>query len=388
MRNPYENINWSNIEYLSSANHWHCTSKDRFVGIINSGLKHLAISNYQPSYPTYPIAGRYSIIESDVPEDIVECPNSEKVNFSDTSMHISCPGSTYESYGHNWPDEVPKMPWRDKFDAIFASLQYIDGGGIVINHPKRSGNTTMFIIEKLLYDSRVLGVEAYSHRAHRDYGEKGYYLDEWDTILSQGYRCYGFFSPDEHNLPDGYISGQDMRLANFGLGRNILLVSTKTEQEALKAYRNGEFFGAYYGDRIKFTNITVNGFVCHFETDAAEKIEFISYSLYGTNVVENDVVTVLGSSGEFTADSSTIFVRAVAHEDASTNVTDQPITGEKLFSQPIMFKTNEQIQAATPMINRTIVKKRAKHGGVWKNIKYTFEKESGVWRPIITIKTR
>ena len=381
MYNPYANVDFQNVIHVPSANHWHCTTKARFLAIYNAGLKHFALTNYQPSHPTYPLVGNryFTITAGEIPEDIIASPNSEKVFFADSGMHISCPGSLAETYGHNWPAEEPKLSWRDKFDLILSQMQYEDGGGIIINHPVRSGNTPEFIIEKLLYDSRVLGLEVYNHRSHRDYGEKGYAFDKWDSILSRGYKCFGFCTPDEHSTPDGYVAGTDMRLSNFGLGRNVLLVPELTEYEALKAYRNGNFYGAYYGDRIKFTRIEHVGDKVYFETDLAEKIDLISYSLYGKEIVENPVISVTGNSAEFTVDNA-IYVRAVAHEDASTSIYDQPITGEKLFSQPIIFKTNLDIQFEKASYNKYV-----KINGEWRYGKLYVQKADG-FQEILTVK--
>lgn len=346
MHNPYANVDFQNVIHVPSANHWHCGKTSSFLAMHYAGLKHFALTNYQPAYPTYPLVGNryFTITAGEIPEDIIASPSSEKVFFADAGMHISCPGSLAETYGHNLPEGEPKIPWRDKFALVFEGLQYEDAGGIIINHPVRSGNTPEFIIEKLLYDSRVLGLEVYNHRSHRDYGEKGYAFDKWDSILSRGYKCFGFCTPDEHTVPEGYIAGDDMRDANFGLGRNVLLVPEMTEYEALKVYRNGSFYGAYYGDRIKFTRIECVGDKVYFETDLAEKIDLISYSLQGKEIVANPVISVTGSAAEFTVDDTTIFVRAVAHEDATTSIFDQPITGEKLFSQPILFKSYADIE--------------------------------------------
>ena len=383
MYNPYANVDWDGVQHLISANHWHCTSKSKFLGICATGIEHLPISNYIPSHITYPLTDNefFAIADGEIPEGLISSPNSEKVTFADASMHVTCPGSTYNSYGHEWPEEEPKLSWRDKFRNILDDLQYEDGGGIIINHPVRSGAKVANIIEKLKFDDRVLGVEVYNHRAHRDYGQKGYFMNEWDTILSKGYRCFGFFTPDEHNLPSGYTSG-DMREVNFGIGRNVLLVPEKTEHEALKAYRNGCFYGAYYGDRIKFARIEMQGNTFRVETDNAERIDFISYSLNGFNAVQNPVATVMSSHGSFETDSNTIFVRAIAYEDASSNVTDQPILKEIIFTQAIMLKSTVEISPP----HGNVIDSYVRIDDAWKKISKGYEKRKGNWRKILNTK--
>ena len=345
--NPYQNISWNDVKYLISTNHWHSTSKQNFFAMYDSGLRHFAISNYIPSVPTYPIEENsfFNISVEEVPKDIIQSPNSEKVKFSNEGMHVTCPGSLYGSPGHHWPADEPLMTWQGKFDAILNELEFEDGGGIIINHPMRSGLSGEKIIEKLKYDDRVLGLEVVNHRSERDYNNRGYYFDGWDYVLSQGYRCFGFFSPDEHVPPPNYQTGDDIRESNWGLGRNVLLVPQLSKQNALRAYRNGEFFGAFFGDRIKFTKVVYTENVFSVETDGAERIDFISYSLqYDTEIVKNQTQTILSNTGEFVPDNNTIFVRAVAYEDKNDTSYEQPIVSERIFTQAVMFKDIETIQ--------------------------------------------
>lgn len=346
MRNPYSNINWNTVEYLSSTTHWHATNTQRFRAIYDAGLRHFAISNYVPSHPTYPLHDNIflNLSPEDIPEDIIPCPNSEKAMFADASMHIGSPGSFAATPGHRWDTEVDgqRMTWQDKFNYIFDHIQFEDGGGIVINHPLRNGMNVNGIIEKLMYDERVLGVEVVNHRSQRDYGLRGYYFDGWDYILSLGHKCVGFFNPDEHNYHPSYQIGDDMRDFNYGLGRNMLLVPQKNEHDALKAYRKGEFYGAFFGDRMKFTKIEMSGNTFVVETDEAERIDFISYSIQNGKIVKDPVETVFDISGEYAVNENTIFVRASAYEVVNPSY-EQPIKTERLYTQPIQFKTAEQV---------------------------------------------
>ena len=346
IRNPYSNINWSTYVKLISANHWHCSSPTNFMRAYNTGLRHFAISNYQPSYPTYPLTGNHhwALDPSDIPSDVIASPNSEKVRSSNAMGHTSALGSLSETPGHLWDTEVDGAfwTWQEKFDEIFDNLQFEDGGGAVVNHPMRSGHDAnrQRILNFLSYDERVLGFEVVNHRSQRDYEGRGYAFDLWDWTLKQGYRCYGFFTPDEHAIPDE----PDARLVNYFLGRNVLLVPSLTEQNALRAYRNGEFFGAFFGDRIAFTNVELVGNTYTVQTDDAERIDFISYSFVNGEAVENSVHTVMNNEGSFTITEDMIFVRAVAYEDADDVGYSQPIVSEKIFTQPIMFKTVEDVQ--------------------------------------------
>jgi hypothetical protein len=134
-------------------------------------------------------------------------------------------------------------PWRDAFRAALdgtlkdssgrpiEGLLFPDGGGITINHP---GGSVGRLLETLDFDPRVLGIEVWNQ--HEGFGgpEMGFYR-LWDEALRAGRSCFGFFVKDH---------------VFFGRGRNVLLVSwpstatrQQREHEALRAYREGRFFG-------------------------------------------------------------------------------------------------------------------------------------------------
>jgi hypothetical protein len=144
-------------------------------------------------------------------------------------------------------------PWRDIFRAALdgeiidgrrtGGLLFPDGGGMTLNHPtgKLADYTTM-----LDFDPRVLGIEVWNQLTSGFGSAKGFYdltpgphlhfYQLWDDILRTGRRCWGFFVKDH---------------LTFGRGRNILLVprqddltADERETAALRAYRNGAFFGS------------------------------------------------------------------------------------------------------------------------------------------------
>lgn len=139
-------------------------------------------------------------------------------------------------------------PWRDAFRAALdgtlqdadgkpiEGLMFEDGGGITLNHP---GEPLARICEQLDFDERVLGIEFWNQ--HEMFGgqtleraAKMPFYKLWDDVLRSGRRCFGFCVKD-HCL--------------YGRGRNVLLVPgrgterTAREHDALRAYRNGCFFG-------------------------------------------------------------------------------------------------------------------------------------------------
>jgi len=124
---------------------------------------------------------------------------------------------------------------RDKAGRPLEGLQYADGGGIIINHPRHPVEES---IEMLTFDERVLGVEVWNHRRWFGLEENPphlAYYEHWNELLRRGHRAFGFFVKD-HRLT--------------GRGRNILLVpdlagrSTEQRQrDALRSYRKGQFYG-------------------------------------------------------------------------------------------------------------------------------------------------
>lgn len=127
-------------------------------------------------------------------------------------------------------------PWRDAFRAALDGMLYPDAGGLTINHP---GNNLGELLAQLDFDERVLGVEVWNHDglfgcSPRQPAAMTYYA-QWDNVLRTGRRCFGFF------VKDHYL---------YGRGRNVLLIPDFTnlspkerEREALRAYREGRFFG-------------------------------------------------------------------------------------------------------------------------------------------------
>lgn len=134
-------------------------------------------------------------------------------------------------------------PWKDAFRAALdgtgrnsaerpvEGLLFPDGGGITINHP---GGPVKPLLEALDFDPRVLGIEVWNQ--HEGFGGTDMrFYRLWDEALRSGRQCLGFFVKDH---------------VFFGRGRNVLLVSgpataapREREHEALRAYRDGRFFG-------------------------------------------------------------------------------------------------------------------------------------------------
>ncbi len=361
VNNPYEQIDWENIDYLHSGSHLHSRSQEQWEEIYKMGIRHFALSNYYPSEPTWPLPDEFLQGR----EDIIDSPNAEHHSATNHNLHFTTIGSFYttgygrgfsngfevdwgktpfeytfddlniydpegrvpgegvyrldlrrdavnagdsenieifltikgaercdsntferigdgrienEIYRGDGQDTIyfcvtsPEVDLRVKFDpqttrlermrvmqglnrswqqayrqaldgertdgdgTPIEGLQYPDGGGIIINHPRHPVEDT---IEMLDFDERVLGVEVWNHR--RWFGLESEephmsYYEHWDRVLRSGRRAFGFFVKD-HRLE--------------GRGRNILLVPDpagrtmqQRERDALLAYRQGKFFGS------------------------------------------------------------------------------------------------------------------------------------------------
>ncbi|PQO33433.1 hypothetical protein C5Y96_11355 [Blastopirellula marina] len=328
-RTPYADIDWDSVEAIGGVTHAHCRSQRSLDMLCRRGLRHLAISNYYPSAPCKPDEriGQYNVGQdfctipgegyvyrqfrwneiiqdpklgwydklpvslqetipfevggpcfTQIPSDVVICPNAEHHSMTDSNGHFNAVGSEFCSgtfdarskymlnkYGYKMGTG---MPWKEAFTRMFADLQFADGGGVTINHPTWSGTSHEQLLALLDFDPRVLGIEIWNNTAEMLNG-KGWSLSEWDTILASGRRCYGFAVSDHaHN------SDPDFR------GQNVLLVDAKTPAKdlpaaCLRAYRNGNFYASLKG-RIKLTRLEITNGQLRVEVSTPCKIRVVS----------------------------------------------------------------------------------------------------------------
>ena len=151
------------------------------------------------------------------------------------------------------------------------------------------------------FDPRVLGIEALNGDCSRS--NTAWSLDHWDTALRSGRQCYGFFATD-----------------HFGCdpieGRIKVLAKEYTAESALRAIRNGEFYGALLGKSVQFTSIKAENGVLSAATDRPAKWQFIS----GNGIVYETT----GTEAAYPFGSNS-YLRIGAEDE----------TGEKIFSQAI-----------------------------------------------------
>lgn len=388
--NPYEKTDWDKVLYVLTSSHMHGGSQRMLDSVLARGVKFLTLSNYYPAIPFYPIKNgafqmRWSavtegllrngepvketrnfqeiirdpetgwqgevepsyqkklfadpvrVLNLQLPADIVEAPNAEHYDIPG-SDHITSPGSTFSSghfdvaagfrlRQHGFTLGVG-LPWQMAFDRIFDKLIYEDGGGVILNHPRSSTEKMVeMVIAFLDFDPRVLGMEVFN-------AGHGWKEELWDKILSTGKQCYGFFTPD-HMAEGG---------AENWAGVSVLLVPELTGRECLKAYRDGNFYGAIFGKGLKFTRIKADSVGIKIKTDKAQKINFIT---------EKGIVkTVHSNEGEYvfprdkSGNPDLIFVRVVAFEFADNNEYSKftqgykcHSKGEVIFSQPVIYKS-------------------------------------------------
>lgn len=146
--NPYKNVNFSKDSRLKGITHEHIKTQDKFESAYNRGIRVFAITNYQPSVPTYPLSGasyQYEDFEDALTlnkitktytttkfedftdsegkrvqiSDLIAIPNSEVVNLTDFSHHSCYLGSMFCDVGwgvnstvKNFPEDISTVKWR------------------------------------------------------------------------------------------------------------------------------------------------------------------------------------------------------------------------------------------------------------------------------------
>ncbi len=279
------------------------------------------------SWPPYPFKKRgktYS--ESSFPADMLEAPNAEHHGFRLANgkwagrLHICAPGSAYISGTFDARNRLKTSShgycfgsgefWGTAIDRMIEKLILPDGGGVTINHPTWSRFRGEFLLELLDWDPRVLGIEVLESAVNSEH--------YWDWVLSTGRQCYGFFVPD-HGL----------HKTDFGVC--VLVVPERTQEACLRAYRNGNFYGAAHGlGELKFTLISFDGKVVRASTDKPATFEI--------KTSRGVVQTTKGTSVEWTVPKDDNRRNGPAVEVfARVKATAADGSGETLFSQAFML---------------------------------------------------
>ena len=374
-RRPYSGLDWTKVQRVKTTSHGHCTGQKMLDAYLKRGFGLLTMSNYYPSAPYVPAAkmtvGYYrmhhehpvmvkgkrtegpfdwnKIIEGwkgqldekaakgyplreggklfkPLPEGVMEAPNAEHHSFklengkSAGSLHMCAPGSAfasgtfdahdvYKTHSHGYNFGSGEF-WGTAIDRMIAGMIYPDGGGVTINHPTWTKLDRELMLKILDWDPRVLGIEVIEDSGHNS---ESY----WDWALSTGRQCFGLFVPDWH-------------VYNKVFGVNVLCVHAKTVHDCLRAYREGNFYGALNGlDELAFTRISFDGKRVTAVTDKPARFEVITARGVVKEAKGTEVTWDVVPNGSSVGPRVDVFARVKAY---STDGSD-----EVLFSQPFML---------------------------------------------------
>ena len=377
-RRPYTGVDWPTAQLVNTTSHGHCLNQNMLDAYLKHNFGMISISNYYPSAPYVPgktfrqnhyrlhhdfpvmvngtrtegpfdwnrIVGPWAdeldpkfrqqypfkegaLMFPNWPEGLLEAPNAEHHGFLDAkgksmgSLHMCAPGSAFKSGTFDAHSDFHTVKrgyhfgsgehWQVAIDRMIDGLIYADGGGVTINHPTWTHLNRETLLELLDYDPRVLGIEVLEAGVNSE--------NYWDWALATGRQCYGLFVPD-----------WSIKSEVFGV--NVLVVPEKTVHACLKAYRDGNFYGAAHGlGELRFTNISFDGKTVKAATDKAARFEVITargvrQRAEGTEVVW-EVPTSKGPWDQRSNVGVDIFARVKAYAADGC--------GEVLFSQAFML---------------------------------------------------
>lgn len=390
MDNPYESLDWRSVIRVPSTPHMHLSApwedpplsaQRRLDNAYRHGLRHFPISNYYPSAPCgantrlsdfrrrqswgttrhgVPISPPVNWNElitwqdelpeerrrqlpfaeseplfSHLPADIILSKNAEHHSFTNSSCHITCPGSglcsgnfdarsLFQLRQHGYPPGYHGT-WQDAFTDMIGRLDLPSAGGIIIAHPTWSRLSDAAVAEMLSFDPCVLGIEIYNDgvatgiRAGRyplEDGEPdpGYSIHLWDRLLATGRRCLGFCVPDHNVAEEG-----------DWLGRIVLLVPQFSERACLEAYRQGHFYGCLKDNGLTVTEFTATPEQVSVSLNAPAAIRFVAEAGQELRV---DGCRAVYPVPQRAGEPGLTYVR-VEVQDGS---------GERLFLQPVRFR--------------------------------------------------
>lgn len=307
--NPYKEVIFGSDEEVSITTHDHAKDQTAVDNLMSKNLDAIAISNYYPSEPYYPLS-EYNLT---VPAGTIEIPNAEHHSFTDDTsgaMHLNSIGSTFASGSPSGQTPLGVADtWRHGIVKMKRDLLFAEGGGVTINHPVWSGVPTAKVIEMLDFDDVVIGIEIYNQDSELTNG-KGWAVQMWDDILKTGRRCWGFAVPDHRAEGSGSTNWE---------GKIVLLVPDATQENCLKAIRNGEFYIKIKHTSLALTDLEVEGNNVTIEVSESATIKTIIDGV----VVDSSV----GTTKNVTIPSKAVYVRFEAET-----------ANDKLFTNPIIFK--------------------------------------------------
>ena len=374
-RRPYSGLDWSKVMRIKTTSHGHCTSQKMLDSYLKRGFGLMTMSNYYPSAPYFPaskmtrhyyrlhhehpvtVKGKLvpgpldwnKIIEGykdkldpklarqlpfkegaklfdRLPPEVLEAPNAEHHGFRldngkfAANLHMCAPGSAYASGTFDARNTFKTWSlggyyygsgekWRVAVDRMIAGLIHADGGGVTINHPTWTKLDRSLMLELLDYDPRILGIEVLEGGRNSEH--------YWDWALSSGRQCFGFFVPD-----------WSINKKVFGV--NVLCTQERTVHACMKAYRQGNFYGAAHGlDELAFTRLAFDGRRVAASTDKPAVFEVVTARGVVQKAEGRELVWEVPQEGNASGPHVEVFARVRA--------TAADGCGEVLYSQPFML---------------------------------------------------
>ena len=309
VENPYHDVLFGNDIIVPTTTHDHCTAQSAIDAMLGKGLTALAISNYHPSTPFYPVSDHGLSVGAGV----TEIPNAEHVDFTNAQCHLNSIGSMFSS--GSAPGETPggvNDTWQRGIIMMKRQFLSPELGSITVNHPTWTGLPLRTILDILDFDESVVGLEIYNQDADVNFS-KGWALDTWDNILKTGRRCFGFA------VPDHYAESSDKQ--NWK-GRINLFVPENTQENCMSAIRHGRFFIQLYHTSLALTGLEVSGRRVTVSVSTSATIKtIINGAVFDTSV---------GTSKTVTVPDDAVYVR---FEAATANDT--------IYTNPVMFMTRK-----------------------------------------------
>lgn len=312
LKNPYADVNWSTFERLQGNTHNHLFEQWHVDNMYANGGRFIGA---HPHYgkPLFPLSEH----GMSVPSGAIEYSLAEHYGNTDTpNAHIVGIGSTLVT-DEGEPHSGFEGTAFEFLDAIRATLQVSDGGGVHWNHPgaitPAPGNSDLQWMMRM-YDYApdiFLGVEFYNNSQGKTYeGKEPFMKAWWDTLLKSGRHVWGFANPDyEARRLDPYPDWE---------GKQIYLIPERTREACLRAIRRGQFFCVLKNTGFGFEKIEHSGDTVKVQLNDWGDLSFV------TATRKVDLISVL--KGELTITESDVYVRMEAKQG-----------DEQIFSQPLMY---------------------------------------------------
>ena len=315
--NPYNNIDWNNIEHKLIATHKHMEEQEYVENYHSRGGD--IFTGFDYNLNLYPLEESYPDLDQEIIDDFVEIPNAEhRIGWW---THYTCPGSLFTDGEEKtlWGDSRKKLFENMRDNPLYENLVTI----IMAHHTRREEEDEPADLEKLidyaetLYDVENVGrgIEIYNASSDSEDRQGEWSLEFWDNVLSQGMYFTGHTVPD-HRAKYGSWEGHE-----FVLVEN----ESPSQKEILENLKNGKLYCSFKNSDLKFTKIEENNKIINIElNDVADKIKFIADS-ETKKIVEND------NNAEYKSIND-VYVRVEVYKD-----------DEIIFTQPIMFRTKKMI---------------------------------------------